>query len=635
MKKTKLSKILAITMALSVSAGLFTGCGATDSAIDSSSSSAEKLQNIEDSVTKVETTLTNAKLDGEKADKEGTMITTMVSFTPPPAGHGNPAVNGGPDWSMEPIMYDYLCDYSSQPTKTFKPSLLESYNFEDKVLTLKLKEGLKWSDGSDITADDLMCNLFIDMTVNKIAYYADSVTKTDDLTIEVKYNKDADLLLDYILKSALKYPASEYSKWANDFKDAFDNYRELNDDGNYKFNEQGDDIINTATTEFNNYLPELMSVKCSGPYMPESFTSAEMIFVQNPHFRIETNVEKIRGIRPTSTESTAIAIMNKDYTAEAMGLSPDMAQKVAENNKETIRQLVVPEFSSLGFCYNVNKYPTDDVNVRKAIAYIIDKAQIAPVSEPGMRLGDEYAVGLPPSVRDKYLDQDFLNTLDNYTMDLDKATELLEEAGWSKKGDIWVDKDGVSPEIIVAGVGEYPAYVVIGEAATNMLKDFGLNVVFTPKEAAAYNDYSTSGEAHMVIDGFASTQNTQHPYEAYDGIWWYGKKMNLEFPEKGKLVFRNDETGEDFKFGEAQDKLFNAKDANEVSEVTEEFAQFFNDNMWFLPITEKYYVFRMHDPKLSMPEAETGVELKDFYWSGTQAAILGKSLKSGETYFIK
>ncbi|MGG7143158.1 ABC transporter substrate-binding protein [Clostridium nigeriense] len=630
MKRNKLKTIISISMVLVLSLTSLISCSNTNK--DSGSGS----ESILDSVVSVETALTNAKLEGEKADVEGTVLSTMVSFTPAPAGHGNPLVNGGPDWSTEPLIYDYLCDYSSQPEKTFKPSLLESYNFENKILTLKLKEDLKWSDGSPITADDLMTTIFIDMTVNNIAYYAESVTKVDELTVEVKYIKDSALLLDYILKTALKYPESEYGEFAKGYQKEFENSREFDENGNYKFTEQGDLNVAEVTTQINNYLPDILSIKCSGAYVPKVITSAETIFEQNPYYRIPLYIEKIRGIRPTSTESTALAISNGDYDAEGMGLSPDLAQKVAENNSDTIRQMVVPEFSSLGFTMNTKKYPTNDLNVRKAIAYIIDTAQIAPVSEPGMVKGDEYGLGLPPSIRDKYLDKDFLNTLENYDINLEKATEYLEAAGWTKKGNQWVDANGQSPEIIVAGVGEYPAYVVMGEAAANMMKDFGLNAVFTPKEAAAYNDYATSGEGHMVIDGFATVTSTQHPFEAYNGVWWYGKRgMNLEFPEKGKLVWKNEETGEDFNYSDKLTELFDASTDEEITALTKEFAQFYNDNVWFIPVTEKYYVFRIHNPKLSMAESPTGEQLSDFYWSGTTSAILGKMIRGEELYYIK
>ena len=635
MKRNKLKKLIAVVMTVSISLTSLVACANSNTATKGSTNGTSS-ESILDSVVSVETALTNAKLEGEKADVKGTVLSTMVSFTPAPACHGNPLVNGGPDWSMQPLIFDYLCDYSSQPEKTFKPSLLESYEFEDTVLTMKLKEGLKWSDGTTITADDLICNLFIDMTINNIAYYGESVTKVDDLTVQVKYNKDSSLLLDYVLKSALMYPVENYGEFSKVFQEQFETGREFDENGNFKFTEEADAKVGEATTALNNYLPDLMSIKCSGAYVPSSMTSAEIIFEQNQYYRVPLYIEKIRGIRPTSTESNALAISNGDYDAEGMGLSPDLAQKVAENNAETIRQMVVPEFSSLGFCMNTQKYPTNDLNIRKAIAYIIDTAQIAPVSEPGMVQGDEYSLGLPPSIRDKYLDSNFLGSLEDYNVNLDKASEYLEAAGWTKQGSKWVDANGESPEIIVAGVGEYPAYVVMGEAAANMMKDFGLNAVFTPKEAAAYNDYATSGEGHMVIDGFATATNTQHPYEAYNGIWWYGQRgMNLEFPESGDLVWSDDETGEEFNYSENLTKLFDAGTDEEITEVTEKFAQFFNDNVWFIPVTEKYYVFRIHNPNLSMAESPTGEQLSNFYWSGTTSAILGKMIRGEELYYIK
>ena len=628
MKKNKLKGIISAVLILSLATTALVGCGNSNGGSDASSS-----KSILDSVVSVKTKLTNAKLEGEKADTKGTVLSTMVAFTPAPACHGNPAVNGGPEWSMQPLMYDYLCDYSSQPEKTFKPSLLESYEFKDKVLTLKLRDDIKWSDGSAITADDLLCTLYMEMTMNKIATHAVSVDKVDDLTVKITYINDAELLLSYILKTSMKYPASEYGKFSTVLEEACKNGRELDENGLYKFTKDADSKVSQATADFNNYLPDLMSVKCSGPYVPTSMTSAEMIFEQNPYYRIPLYIEKIKGIRPTSTESTALAVSNGDYDAEGNGLSPDMAQKVAEKNADTIRQMVVPEFSSLGFSMNTKSYPTDDVNVRKAIAYIIDTEQIAPVTEPGMTKGDEYAVGLPPSIRDKYLSQDFLKTLNNYDVNQEKAEECLKAAGWSKTGGKWVDAKGESPEIVIAGVGEYPAYVVMGEAAANMLNDFGLNASYTSKEAAAYNDYCTSGQGNMTIDGFASATATQHPYEAYYGLWWYGQRgMNLDFPSGQDIMFKDDVTGEDFNFSKKLDEIFNASTDEEVTALTEEFAKLFNDNAWFIPVTEKYYVYRIHNDKLSMAEAPTGEQLSNFYWSGTTNEILAKMIRAEELY---
>ena len=76
--------------------------------------------------------------------------------------------------------------------------------------------------------------------------------------------------------------------------------------------------------------------------------------------------------------------------------------------------------------------------------------------------------------------------------------------------------------------------------------------------------------------------------------------MNLKFPEVGGLEFVNDKTGEEFKYSEKLTELFNATTDEDISDSTKEFAQFFNDNMWYLPVTEKYYIFRIHS-SLSIP----------------------------------
>lgn len=628
----KLRKKLTISIVSVLSVFFLVACkkNSEDSSKNANSSQVSALE----LATNVETKLKNAKLDSGIDDSQDT-ITTILHFTPPPAFHGNPQVEGGPDWSIQPLIYDYLTDFSSQPEKTYEPQLLETYSWEDSVLTMKLKEGLKYSDGSVINADEVLNNIYVDQSNLQVQSYAESIEKVDDLTIKINYTQDSDLMMTYMLKSQLMFPISDYGKWGEQAKEVFEKYRKKNKEGNYELTDEGQEKFTQIITEKNNYLPDALTMKVSGPYSITKVNSSEITLELNPNYREDLHIKKIIGMRPTSTESNAIAIQNNDYDLEGGGLSADLALKVAQANKNTIRQMLIPEFSQLGFCFNVNKFPTDQLEVRQAIAYIIDIDQIAPASEPGMVVGDKYATGLPPSVRDKYLNSDDLKDLTEYNVNLEKAVELLESVGWSKKGNTWVDEKGESPKIVIAGVGEYPAYVVMGEAAANMLKDFGLNATYTSKEASAYSEYSTSGDANMVIDGFGSPQTTQHPYEAYNGISWYGLRMNLDFPEKGDLKWKDEQTGKEFNYSDRLYELLTANDDKSISAPTKELAEFFNDNMWFLPISEKYYIYRIHNDHLSLAEAPVNEPLSNFYWSGTTSAVLAKMLHANDVYYVK
>lgn len=149
--KALVSMLLAIAMLCS----LLVGCKSSDDP-----NSGGQTQAALD----VETKLTDTKLEGEKDDTKHT-ITTLLTFTPEPAGHGHPMVEGGPDWSIQPLIYESLCDYSSQSDNNFSPQFLESFEVDGKVLTLKLKEGLKYSDGSEINADELLSDMYLDMSL--------------------------------------------------------------------------------------------------------------------------------------------------------------------------------------------------------------------------------------------------------------------------------------------------------------------------------------------------------------------------------------------------------------------------------------------------------------------------------------
>lgn len=628
-KKKRVKALTGIFMVAVMLAGTISGCGNGGGAGGSETAIKTTLD--------VETKLKDTKLEGEKDDTK-TTFTTMLSFTPEPAGHGHPYVEGGPDWSIQPLIYEPLCDYSAVPEVEFRPQLLESYTWENKVLTMKLKEGLKYSDGTPINADELINDIYMDLSNTSLLYFGESIEKVDDLTVKVTYTRDSDFIVTYLLKSSLMFPSSEYGKWAEVYKDVFENKRERNDDGDYSLTAEGEQQFNENTLDCNNYLPKMTEIKVSGAYCIDSVTSDEIRLKANPNYRNKLDIDTIVGIRRSSMEAYQAAIQNNEIDMEAGGLSTEFALKVVENNKDTVRQVAFPAFAQWGFCMNVNKAPTDKLEVRQAIAYLIDKNQIAPATEPGMVAADEYMTGLPISVRDTYLTDEDKKEMAAYNANQEKAKELLESIGWSKQGNQWVDETGAVPEITIAGIGSMQVSLIMGEAAANMLNEFGLKASFVSKESGAYQDYAQSGEAHMIIDGYGSCQSTGHPYEAYAGIWWYGKRMNLDFPEgnRAKLVWKDEVTGEDFHYQDVLDTMRFTDSSEEAAECVKQLAMFHNHNVWYIPVTDQCYIYRIYNDKLSLSSVPTtGDIVKDFIWSGGTSIILGKLVRSGEFYYVK
>jgi peptide/nickel transport system substrate-binding protein len=100
--------------------------------------------------------------------------------------------------------------------------------------------------------------------------------------------------------------------------------------------------------------------------------------------------------------------------------------------------------------FNTQKYPLSLVEVRRAIAYALDRAEmsIAVSPHPDMAMWPDYPTGM--LVGDEYIwiDNDYLEEyFDKYEYNLDRAIEIFESLNFVKGADgIWVTPNGTRLE---------------------------------------------------------------------------------------------------------------------------------------------------------------------------------------------
>lgn len=622
--KNVLAKLVAVAVITATTTTLFVGCTSKSGDAD-----------VETGNGTVTGALTNAKIEGEKATGD-TMVTTVVEYEPPPSLQGNPYAKAGPNWSTLPLMFDYLCDYAALPEKTFKPALLENYTYENGVLTMTLRDGLKWSDGSDLTVDDVMTTLFLQANRSQIWNYVESYA-VEGNTMTFKLVTESQLFLNMIFATPIHSPKSVYGKWAEQYEEIIATGRELNEDtGYYKFTPEATEKLTEVNNNLLEYLPKIEEVLCSGTYYVKSVNTTEMMFAANENFRNEIEIKTVRGLREANNQTYAIAVQEKQYDVENAGLSPELHQQVVSKFGDDMRQFVSPSYASIGYSFNLDKYPTNIPEVRKAINCAVDKEAIAPIAEPGCYVGDTKNTGLLPSMIEDFSEKEFYDGLEDYSYNLEKAAGYLESIGWTKGSNgKWIDDKGEVPTIEIVVVGGWAAFVTSGEAITSMLNDFGFNAVFKPMEEAACWEYAEAGNASMVCDFFGGAQTYNHPYEAYNGIGWYGKRMGIIQTAGKDLIFTNPITGEEFNHSQGVQDLFKASTKEETIELTQEFMQFYNDYCLAFPLIEKYSVTRVYNNNLSLAEAPINEQLSNYYWNGTLTKMLAKMIKDGEMYVVE
>ena len=111
---------------------------------------------------------------------------------PPPSFNPLAAAQPGwpTNWDQSQLIYESLLRFNLIDGSLAPGLATELQQPDDQTMVLPLQEGTKWSDGSDLTADDVVFTFELGKTAavrySTIWQYLDSVTATDPRTVEFK-----------------------------------------------------------------------------------------------------------------------------------------------------------------------------------------------------------------------------------------------------------------------------------------------------------------------------------------------------------------------------------------------------------------------------------------------------------------
>lgn len=151
----------------------------------------------------------------------------------------------------------------------------------------------------------------------------------------------------------------------------------------------------------------------------------------------------------------------------------------------------------LYMAYNVNRAPFDDLRVRQAMAYLIDKDALVTVSLRG--LGQPACGPLPPSI------VGYWDGICNYAAPYDPARglELLAEAGYtSQNGKLVKGGQPLAFSILTSSTYGWPQSAQVVQA---MLKEFGIDVTVELVEHTTLLAQGREGSHQAIFLGYTYT----------------------------------------------------------------------------------------------------------------------------------
>jgi peptide/nickel transport system substrate-binding protein len=303
----------------------------------------------------------------------------------------------------------------------------------------------------------------------------------------------------------------------------------------------------------------------TGPFMLEQFEAStgdmEMAKYKD-YWGTPAKLEKLE-IRPLPDPNTRALALEKgeiDFTCdppynELERLGKEKGLKVELN--PTARTYIVE--------MNLKKEPFNDVRVRKALSYAIDRESITkhvlfgcgtPAKGPfmpGMAWTNENLKGYPYSPG--------------------KAKLLLEEAGWKDTdGDGIIDKNGQPLKITLMTYPQRPGLPPMAQALQDQFKQAGIDLKIEIMENSAMSQVASTGKWDMKMSAFATAMIPTPSYHL----------QVLYYSENNKLIGYNNA-----KVDQLIDECVAVDDQQKKYELSKQVQQILEDEVPVLPIA--YY----------------------------------------------
>ena len=469
MKKRALALVLTAAMVLGL-----TACGG--SATETTTSDAAT---TEDTTTEATDDQTADEADATASTGEK-ILSVQVGPDPETIDPAlNSAVDGG-----NMLLHSFECLLAVDQNGQLAPGQAESWETSEDGLTwtFHLRDGLKWSDGSDLTANDFVYSWKRVCDPMVAAPYAETV-----LSMVEGYDKAIEGDLDALQVAAtdnntlvvtLSAPCSYFGSLAA--------FATLSPVQQATVEANGDAWATKAETYISN-----------GPfYVSDWVPGSYIMMTKNPYYW-NADAIKLDGIKWNLIEDS-----NAAYSAYQTGevlMIKDVPTEEIPSLKENADFYVDPIIGTYYLSMNIDREPFNNADVRKALSLAIDRDYVANTLMQGTYspAGNLMGPGWIDTDGKQFKDnanggKEYIDTT-NYEADLEEAKQLLADAGYP---------NGEGFPTITYSTNDAGYHKVVAEYLQQAWAELGIDLQVDIVEWASFTPMRRNGDYDVARNGW-------------------------------------------------------------------------------------------------------------------------------------
>ncbi|WP_404971185.1 ABC transporter substrate-binding protein [Vibrio campbellii] len=490
--------------------------------------------------------------------------------------------------TLHGIMFEPLFVLNNMTGETHY-RLAESVEYSDdlKTITLKLRDGLEWSDGAPLTAEDVVFSF--ELTKKAPAFDVKAIWPTGNLTSIEATDKQTVVF-------NLAEPDSTFL-WSI---------------GAYHIVPKHTWSKVTDYTTFTNPNPV-----GSGPMTTVKYVKPQqMELCRNPHYYLENrpylDCVNFRSYNDNSQIQPALIKGEIDWGSNFIA---DVESTFVGQDKEN-NHFWYPANDAIHLYVNTKKAPFDDLRVRQALSMSLDREAIVDIAAYGYPTVN-YNVGGIAELYKKHIDEDVNKKFGHLTQyDAKKAQSLLDEAGIvDRNGDGFRDNaDGSTVEFDIEVVNGWTDWIQVVQMVTEYFADVGIKANVKTVDWAVYDKNLKDSAFTMSINWSMVSDNPILAFQEYYHTSRVGKGFHaghgVHSPEIDKLI----------------DSFGKIGDAEKQEAIISELQEFTAENMPFIPLFSNPTWFQYSTKNIVGWPSEKDPYIQPVWYDGGKRVIILNNL---------